>query len=252
MKRFFCLLLLVAASSTAYAQNTYTILAEDAAGLWGQADGTGAGNDIVKAAYAAMGVKVSLNVVPYNRCKTSVMNGRALACFGMAWSDELEGKIVFPHERIYTTISTIFVRKADAHRYKSIADIQPETHVGTVLGYEYPETFMGLLKSKNLILDTAHNEVQSLKKLAAGRFDLVVANLDELKNADYLLKQAGVADSVQTAFVLESSGTFLGFALADPKTAGALKTFDAGMARIRRDGTLARILASWKEKLRFE
>ena len=91
-----------------YSQTTYTILAEDAAGLWGQADGSGAGNDIVKAAYAAMGVKVKLSIVPYNRCKTFVMTGHALACFGMGWSDEFKGKVIFPQERIYTNTATIF------------------------------------------------------------------------------------------------------------------------------------------------
>ena len=77
----------------------------------------------------------------------------------------------------------------------------------------------------------------------------MIANLDDLKNANYLLKQVGVADRVQTAFVLDKSGTFLGFAAADPKTATAMATFDAGMAKIRRNGVLAKILAVWKIKL---
>jgi polar amino acid transport system substrate-binding protein len=247
-------LTILAASSVAHAQTqtTYTILAEDAAGLWGQADGTGAGNEIVQAAFAAMGDKVSLQIVPYNRCKTYVMNGRALACFGMSWSEELKGKVVFPKERIYTNTGTIFVRKTDGRKYKSIADIPPRTKIGTVLGYEYPDPFPRLLKSEVFILDEALSEVQSLKKLALGRTELVIANLDDLKSAEYLLKQAGVGDSVQTAFVLESAGTFLGFSVTDPKTTMAMKTFDAGMAKIKTDGTLAKILRTWKAKLTAE
>ncbi len=236
-------------ATVAYAQTTYSILAEDAAGLWGQADGTGAGNDIVKAAYLAMDVKISLSIVPYNRCKTLVMNGHALACFGMGWSEELQSKVIFSHERIYTNTATIFVRKTDAHKYKSLADVRPKTRIGTVLGYEYPDTFVRLLKSEIFVADHALSEVQSLQKLAIGRLDFVIANLDDLKNADYLLKQAGVADKVERAFALESAGTFLGFAADDPKTADAMKTFDAGMNKIKRDGTLATILKTWKNEL---
>ena len=249
MKRILWLLIMFTLTPLAYSQTTYTILAEDAAGLWGQTDGTGAGNDIVIAAYAAMGVKVKLSVVPYNRCKTFVMNGHALACFGMGWSDELKGKVIFPQERLYTNTATIFVRKTDAHNTKSIADIRPKTSIGTVLGYEYPNIFMRLLTSKALVVDNALNESQSLRKLAVGRIDLVIANIDDLKNAEYLIKQAGVTDSVEAAFELESAGTFLGFATADAQTPAAMKTFDAGMAIIKRDGTLAKILKNWKAKL---
>ncbi len=78
--------LLFIAASCVFAQ-TCTIHAEDAAGLWGQADGTGCGNDIVKAAFRASGVEVSLVTTPYNRAKTFVMEGKALACFGMGRVD---------------------------------------------------------------------------------------------------------------------------------------------------------------------
>ncbi len=44
---------LMAVALTIFPQ-TYTILAEDAAGLWGQEDGTGYGNDIVKAAFGGI------------------------------------------------------------------------------------------------------------------------------------------------------------------------------------------------------
>jgi hypothetical protein len=72
-------------ASCIFAQ-TCTIHAEDAAGLWGHADGTGCGNDIVKTAFRAFGVEVSLLTTPYN-LKTLVMEGRALACFGMGRVD---------------------------------------------------------------------------------------------------------------------------------------------------------------------
>jgi polar amino acid transport system substrate-binding protein len=248
MKKLLCMVMFLMVSPFSYAQTQYTILAEDAAGLWGQADGTGAGNDIVRAAFAAMGDKVIFKIVPYNRCKTYVMNARALACFGMGWSDEFKGKVTFSAEPIYTNTATIFVRKTDVQKYKSISDVRPKSKVGTVLGYEYPPAFMRLLQAETFLPDDALSEVLSLKKLVAGRFDFVVANLDDLKSAQYLLEEAGVANEVQTAFSMDKSGTFLGFSVGVPQTPAALKTFDAGMQVIKRDGTLERILEAWKVK----
>lgn len=241
--------LLLSLSNLAPAQSRYTILAEDAAGMWGQADGSGAGNDIVHAAFNAVGDQVVLKIVPYNRCKAHVLSGLAIACLGMSKSEELNGKILFADLPLYTTISTVFVRKSDALKYTKLADIPPLTHVGTVLGYEYPSLVIQLFNNKNWIPSDAPSEVQSLKKLAAGRFNLAIANLDALKNADYLLKQAGVSDQVQVAFEIEGSETFVGFANDDKKAMQALAAFNKGMQIIKKNGTLDKILQQWKSKL---
>lgn len=246
-RRFFFLVMILALARIQFAQ-AYIVLAEDAAGLWGQADGTGCGNDIVKAAFEASGVSVQLEITPYNRAKVLVLEGKVLACFGMSWSEELAGKVVFASEPIYTTTSTVFVRKADTARFGKAADAPAGTSVGTVLGYEYPEGFVRLVKSGILVPDAAPSEEQSLKKLALGRIDLAIANVDALKSAEFLLSQAGVADKIQTAFTLGSSGTNLGFSSGNPETPAAIRAFDAGMARIRANGSLARILAFWKSK----
>jgi polar amino acid transport system substrate-binding protein len=227
---------------------TYTILAEDAAGLWGQADGSGCGNDIVRAAFAASGVRVELEAVPYNRAKKLVLGGKALACFGMSWSDELRGKVVFSREPIYSTVCTVFVRKADSDRYRGPADIRPGTIVGTVLGYEYPPDFGELVGRGALLPESALSEAKSLQKLAMGRLDIAAANLDSLKSEKYLLALAGVEGRVVAAFTLGSSGTYLGFAAGNPETPAAIEAFDKGMRIIAGDGSRDRIIALWKQK----
>lgn len=227
---------------------TYTILAEDAAGLWGQEDGTGCGNDIVKAAFAASGIRVTLEVMPYNRAKVLVMSGKAFACFGMSWSEELVGKVVFASEPIYSTTSVVFARASETGKYERASKLRRGTSVGTVFGYEYPEAFVRLVRSGTLAPDPSPSEAQSLKKLAYGRIDLAIANVDALKSADFLLREAGVVDKVEEAFDLGGSGTYIGFCAANAETPAAIRAFDAGMAAIRADGSLARILASWKAR----
>jgi len=248
MKTLLFLLAFLAMTSSPFAK-TYTILAEDAAGLWAQPDGTGCANDIVIAAFKAVDAEIFLVVTPYVRAKQLVMQGRAFACFSMALDDELKGKVVFPRTPLYTNTATIFVRKSEAVKYFSMADIPPYSVIGTARGYEYPDEFANMVREGRLIADIAPDETHSLKKLAAGRFDFVIMTLDELKTVDFVLKQAGVVDTVQPAFVVGNMDTFVGFAVGYPETADALEEFDAGMAIIKKNGTMEKILASWKAKI---
>jgi len=235
---------LIALAPSVFPQ-TYTILAEDEAGLWGQADGTGCGNDIVKAAFAASGVSVRLEITPYNRAKILVLKGKALACFGMSWSEELAGKVRFASVPIYSTTSLIFVRGSEAARYRSVDSLPAGTRVGTVLGYEYPVDFVRLVKAGILVPEDSPSEEQNLKKLALGRIDLAILNLNSLKRAENMMREAGVTGQVREAFALGGQGTFVGFAIGNPETPAAIKAFDEGMAKITSNGTLARIMATW-------
>lgn len=126
---------------------------------------------------------------------------------------------------------------------------RPQTQVGTVLGYEYPASVARLIEQETLVPDPANSELLSLKKLLAGRFDIVVANVDDLKSANYPTRHAGVEGQVVPAFMLESDGTYLGFLAAHPQTPAAMQAFELGMVRIQCNGTLQKILARWKATL---
>lgn len=230
----------------AQADHNWLVLAEDAAGLWGQADGTGCGNDLVKAAFEAAGHPARLEVAPYARAKQDVFDQKALACFGMAWAEEFRGKILFAAEPLYTTTSTLFMARDKAGIWKSLTDLPRGLTVGVVVGYEYPELFTRLVKTGVLVPVEGKTEIQNLKRLAAGRLDLVLCQLDDLKNADYLLHEAGAEKTVVPGVELASSGTYLGFAADHPQTAKALAAFNAGFAALKKSGIFSAILQKWK------
>ena len=85
---------------------------------------------------------------------------------------------------------------------------------------------------------------------ALGRLTLVVLQVDELKSLDQLLAQAGVQDRVTLAFRSTHQGSYVGFSLRHPQGRWAKAQFDQGLARIKADGTLQRILKTWKAKAR--
>src|SRR5882672_3584311 len=73
--------LLFVNSGIAWAQTKSLIIAvEDDAAPWSLADGTGYANDVVVAAFRAVGVDVQLRVMPYARCKRMAISGDVVAC----------------------------------------------------------------------------------------------------------------------------------------------------------------------------
>jgi polar amino acid transport system substrate-binding protein len=133
------------------AKQPLIIAAEDGAGPWGQTDGTGCGNDIVLAAYAAVKVPVKLEVMPYARAKSGALSGGFVACFGMAWTPELEGKILFADKPLYRVTAVLIQATARPLNVTEGSALKAGTKVGTVLGYEYPPVFYELVKQGKLV-----------------------------------------------------------------------------------------------------
>ncbi len=225
-------------------QTEYTILAEDGAGLWGQPDGSGCGNDLVVAAFAASGIKVTLQTMPYVRAKTEVLQGRALACFGMARDPSLEGKIVFPSQALYVTRAVLFAR-ARSPRLQGWNDIPRGSTVGVVRDYEYPIEVRSRINSGTLVPYPTNAEVTNLKMLQAGRLDYVICMVDDLKSPDFLVNAAQVSDSVEPVLATEPQSTTVGFAVGYPDSAKAITAFDRGMDLIKTNGVYASIVRRW-------
>jgi polar amino acid transport system substrate-binding protein len=224
------------------------IAAEDQAGPWGQADGTGCGNELVLAAYAAVKVPVKLEVMPYARAKNGVMAGSIVGCFGMAWTPELKDKVLFADRPLYSVTAVLMESSARPLKAADGRGLRAGTKIGTVLGYEYPSAFHSLVKQRKLTIMPSFSEVNSLKNLDLNRIDAALVVVDELKNTDYLVAQAHLAGRVDPAFVVGGQDTYLGFSLAHPRSEYARTKFNEGFTTILKDGTYKRILATWKAK----
>lgn len=242
------LALLAAPALPAFAQ-PIVLGAEDGAGPWGQADGRGCGNDLVRAAFKAAGVELRLSILPYVRAKEEALKGNIAGCFGMSWYEAFAGKIVFSRLPLYVVSVAVFRNKTAPLRAGRASELAGPLVLGTVRDYEYP-AWVEELAAKGIRFEAGNSEAQNLKKLAAGRLDAVLAMVDELKSPDYLLRQAGVAGSVELAFVAEGQPTFVGFSLLNPQGLAAKAAFDKGMELIVKDGSYDRILAEWKARLR--
>lgn len=105
------LLSALAAMPVAQAGTSYTLIAEDdwfpyTAERNGVIEGFGV--DVIRAAYAAVGVEVKFKATPFSRCLMQVENGDDLGCFNTVKESDTEKRFLFHKQPLYENVTGIF------------------------------------------------------------------------------------------------------------------------------------------------
>lgn len=230
--------------SNALASPSIELMVENAAAPWSAPDGSGYANDLVRAAYQAVGTPVTLRVVPYARCKAYVMQGQVAGCMSMSDSPELHGIVQFADAPLFSARPVFFYNGRKSRPAGTFGEIRRGMRIGIVLGYEYPAA-LDQLKERGVILEAAASEEANLKKLAANRLDLALVMLDSRKTVELLMSKANVTHLI-SAFELEPQGSFLGFSTKHADGERARVLFNQGYAMIQSNGIKQRIDERWK------
>lgn len=250
-RRIICwpILLFTSCLSAAAGAEPLELLVEDAAEPFSKADGTGYANDVVRAAYAAVGVEVKLTVVPYSRCKAMVLDGAVAACFNMAWEPALEGKVKFADEPLYRALGVYFQNKAHPLTAKKESELAAPIRIGTVKDYEYADSALQA-KARGAIFFPGRSEQVSLRRLAEGKLDAALVISNELQGSQYWAESAGVDKKVEVAFPSTHTLVFIGFSPNHPQGAWALDKFNQGHKIIRDNGLVAQLRNKWSAPLK--
>jgi ABC-type amino acid transport substrate-binding protein len=221
------------------------IAVEDDADPWSRSDGSGYANDLVIAAFKAVGVDVNLKVVPYARCKRMAMNAEVVGCFSTSPSPDLAGSIELAEKPLFTVTSGYFSNVKKPVQVRSQEQLPAKTVVGTVIGYEYPREFELLKQRGTVVVEESPSEEVNLRKLAAGRIDLALLNYNEMKTASALVKKAGVEGKVRTTILAGTMNSYIGFSVKHADGRWAREQFNKGFSRIVANGTHRRIRQNW-------
>ncbi len=235
----------LAASIRAAAADELVIDVEDEADPFSRPDGSGYANDVVRAAFHAVGVKARLEVVPYARCKANVLGAKVAACFSMSWEPGFAGRLAFsdvPLFSVHAMLVSDLRRPMSARRPE---DIPAGTVVGIVNGYEYPAA-VAALASRGVVLEPTASEETNLRKLAAGRIDAAVLMISTQPEDSPDRATLKGSKRYAPAMTLGVMGSHIGFSLQHRDGDAARRQFDEGLRRIRADGTLARIAKRWR------
>jgi len=245
-------LLLMNVASARSQTKSLVIAVEDDAAPWSRADGTGYANDVVVAAFSAVGIDVKLRVMPYARCKRMAIKGDVAGCLSMSPSTEFQGLIELSAKPLFTCYAGYFYNVNRPPRVTRQTDLPAKTVVGTVIGYEYPAEFEGLKQKGIIVLEESPSEELNLKKLALGRVDLALLTYNQVKSPQWLISRAGVEGKVKTAFQAGLLQSYIGFSRKHSEGLWALQQFNKGYRLISANGTLRHIGSAWSRKLAAE
>lgn len=209
---------------------------------YSKADGTGMANDIVKAAYASVGINVKLVIQPYTRLLKLVEAGELLGAFNVPKDTEITSRFLLGKEALYIAHSDYYQNTHKPLGAKNRNELH-NAHIAVVSNYGYGNHYLQSVATKQIIPVTTHAETLNLKMLAAGRVDGTILYS---KTANILLKQLNLTGQIERAFENESIPIYLAFSRKSPRRSQwYADKLDAGLANIKASGEYQKIIDSY-------
>ncbi len=194
---------------------------------------------LVTAAFERRGHSVSLDFMPWKRSLHRVEQGEADAVMGAYHSEERAQKYLFSDPFFTVTVGLAALPSLGIREYKSLEDLKPY-RIGINRGWVNSREFDA---ADFLMKDEATHQILNVRKLLAGRVDMIVTALGVLR---YEITQWSGPAPREIVFLhppLARHGLHLMAARANPEATAIIRDFNQGLAHIREDGTYAKIIA---------
>lgn len=192
---------------------------------------------IATEAFKTQGYQVKIDFLPWARAVASAKEGTHDGLFPEYYDEERLKDFVYSQPFKGGPVG--FLKRKDAKiTYATLEDLKPYK-IGVVRGYVNTVEFD---KATYLKKEEVDADLQNLKKLNAGRLDLIV--IDKYV-ASYLAKQELGADAVNFEFLsppLEEKSLYIAFSKKAPDSAAKLSAFNKGLEAITKSGRLAELL----------
>jgi polar amino acid transport system substrate-binding protein len=199
---------------------------------------------IVREAFRSQGHEVAYTFMPWGR---ALEEARAGKWDGTAyWGHKPEHEQSFLlSDNVLTEQWVVLHRAALKVDWKKPADLAPYTF-GAIKTYTYTPEFHALFASGKLKVDWSPDDIATLRKLAAGRVDVVLLDRHV---ACYLIDQHLTAGEAQTIrahpkLMTENFSTHLMLPKTLPQSASRLEAFNKGLATLKASGEYRRLLES--------
>jgi polar amino acid transport system substrate-binding protein len=192
--------------------------------------------DIVKTAFARMGQSIIIEFYPITRGQHRLLNGEADAFFSIKKTPEREQSMLFPQKPLMSQEYVFFVRKGSPWRFNGNFSSVAEARIGVVGATSYGNRFDSARQTNTFTrLDTATSHETNLRKLLAGRLDMVICS--RRVGLYYLERLKALKEVEISGQVVETTFSYLVFTRKQDYTALA-RQFDQTLDSMERDGTL--------------
>lgn len=198
---------------------------------------------LTRAALSQSEYRPEVKFMPWARALAEVRSNRAHGLIGAWHSRERESYLAFPEPLLNTEIG-FFARRGKMPVFRNLRDLQG-MRVGTVRGYANPEDFL----AAGLETEEEADDLANLRKLAAGRIDLVL--IDRLV-AEYLIEERLPKSRALLRWVtpaIVKAPIYTTFAKGAPGCEQRLQALNSGLERIRQSGEFSAILAQHRVSL---
>lgn len=224
------------------------ILSEDSAPPYAYKEhgqGKGIDHDIIIEAAKRLNIRVRIDFVPWRRMYDSIENGTCDAGSTFFHIKSRESFAIYVNPPLHFSTYAVFVRKGNEFPYSSLESLAGKK-VGVTRGYRLSTEFKHAVEHGKIHVEEVETIAMNIRKVAAGRLDCMVSNLD----ATHIeLKRAGLLGRVVPLPipVMESRGLHLVFSKAGRYGANRqfIARLEAVLEGMKEDGTFRKIYDSY-------
>ena len=205
--------------------------------------------EIVNRVFAQMGHQVKYETLPFLRQIKAVEKGQFVALAGVF--KEEAPQLIFPREPIGISRNCFYTKRDSSWRYSNPPDLS-KVVIAVVDGYIYGEIDSYIAADNDNVIALIGNEGDMMLRLSGlVDIDRAVAFVQDTAVADHYFREKGIGNRYKEAGCLPHFETMVGFSPNDSRTPAFVKSFDAGVAKLRQSGDLQRILdkygvSDWK------
>jgi len=195
---------------------------------------------VVEAAFARSNYRLEIEILPWESAVSDAIDGVYSGYFPEYYADYIKEDFVFSDPFVEGPL-VLMKRKGDNISYTKLSDLKNYV-IGVVAGYVNTEAFDS---ADYLTKEEGSDDLQNIKKLLDGKLDLIVIDTNVAK---YLIDQNLPGQFGKVEFlkpVLEIKSLYICFSKTDPNVNQIVKAFNSGLAIIKRDGTLKKILTQY-------
>jgi len=203
----------------------------------------GVATAITRAAWAAAGHDMVLEFRPWARAVAEFQQGEHDGVIAAWLSPERLQTMNFPRDLGITNRIGFMARVGHPHKVDDLGTLKG-LRIGTVRGYANPERF----ERARLPVELAMDDLNNLRKLAAGRVDLALID----KGVAFFLLQTQLGELAPALSWCEPAVAevplYTALSKGRPHSPALLEAFNKGMAEIASNGQLQNLLhrlASW-------
>ncbi|MEH6446996.1 MAG: transporter substrate-binding domain-containing protein [Oceanospirillaceae bacterium] len=194
--------------------------------------------EIAKAAFQRENHRASVSWYPWMRALKIAAYGGADVVMGAYYSEERNEKFYYSDPIFSIDVGLIALKSLGLVNYEKLEKLR-SYKIGVMRGWVYTKEFDQTdYLDKNLLI----NQIAGVRMLLAKRVDIVAASIPVFLHEINLLKPELAAEIVVLKPILESKPLYLMFNRVDAGNVKLLADFNSGLAKIRADGTFARIL----------